>query len=145
MGFVDSVTDSGIVVREHGADGAAIARALKQYDPDLRLVPQRDGEGRTRWEVWQYQGGDRPAAFLLAWTTRQGEPLPLSMRLLDTVRLQDRNETRSKAPDADVENAKLRAGIAKDFDADADEIAREHAPYIDRGRVQIRVAKQVAA
>lgn len=143
MAFVESVTDSGLVVREQGADGAAIARALKQHDPSLRLVPQSARDGRIRWEVRKFMGGDRPSLFLLAWQTVSGEPLPLSWRLLDLVKQHDLNVTRSTAPDPDVANAELRERRRNDFDSAADAIADDHRPYIDRGRVQIRVKKQV--
>lgn len=104
-GLVHSRTDSGLLVAEHRVEGAAVARALREHDPDLRLVPQFSASmGGQYWAVYLYAGSERPAEFVTAWVNEQGEPLPLSMRLVDRVQELDRNG-RGETPSADELNA----------------------------------------
>lgn len=107
MGLVHSQTNSGLILAEYGADGAAVLRALKEYDRDLRLLPPGvsvHGADKAHWAVYAYRGEDRPPAFVLAWVGPDGEPLPLSMRIVDQVKQQDKN-TQSVYLDAEARNA----------------------------------------
>lgn len=129
MGLVHSRTDSGLIVAEYGSDGAAVRRALKQYDQNLELLPPGvdtvDGADRRHWRVYARTSPDRPLVFVTSWCDRAGEPLPLSMRLLDKVREQDRN-TRGRYLDADERNRALRERLAKESREQAEELTEEH-------------------
>jgi len=121
-GLVYSKTDSGLLVAEnaHSVDEQAVARSLREYDPDLRLVPQVVVGDRVGYRVYRYAGPDRPAEFLLYWgDASTGEPWPLSSRLLDKVREQDKN-TRGTYLDEDARE-KLRR----------EELERAHASATD--------------
>jgi hypothetical protein len=72
------------------ADERAVARALRDYDDELRLVPQPTENGLA-YQVRRYRGGDKPSEFLFFWVDERGEPLPLSMNILDLVKQHDRN------------------------------------------------------
>jgi hypothetical protein len=96
MGLVERVTDSGLILRER-EDGLAVARALREYDRDLSLVVDSHG-------LWRVYAGD---AFVCDWSDRDGTPLPLTMGLLDKIKLLDKN-TSSKAPDPDELNGSSR-------------------------------------
>lgn len=132
MGLVHSRTDSGLVVAEYGADGAAVRRALKQYDRNLELLPPgvdvQGGADRRHWRVYARVSGDRPLVFVTAWADRNGDPLPLSMRLLDKVKEQDRT-TRGVYLDADARNRELRAQVAERSRADSETLAEEHLRF----------------
>ena len=132
MGLVHSRTDSGLIVAELGSDGAAVRRALKEYDPQLELLPPgvdvRGGADRQHWRVYARTADDRPMLFITAWCTRDGDPLPLSMRLLDKVKEQDRN-TRSAYADEDTRNARLRARRAEDSRVEGEALVDEHLRF----------------
>src|SRR4051795_9638587 len=98
MGLVERVTDSGLILRESG-DGSAVARALREHDPELSLQVDQFG-------LWRVYARD---TFVCAWEDADG-PLPLSMGLVEKVKQLDRN-TASKAPDADELNARNQAEI----------------------------------
>jgi len=100
-------------VAEADASGQerAVARALKEYDPDLRLVPGVVNEQGV-WKVYRYSGPDRPALFLFMWGDSYGNPWPLSMRILDKVRELDKN-TKSEFRDEDALEAHRKASKAK--------------------------------
>lgn len=120
MSLVYTRTDSGLEVASYAADEAAVARALKDYDPELRLAPQpSDGYGCTVYKVFRWQGNDRPAVFLFAWVDEHGNPYPLSMQLLELVKRHDRN-TRNRALDADVLNAQKKAREAAQWEKDVE-------------------------
>ena len=101
-----------------GADEKYVARALREYDPALRLIPGLPRAG-IPYKVYAYRG-DQPAVFICAWE-ENGKALPLSTRLLEMVKQQDRT-TRSPAPDADVLEARRRERLAKDEDAMAQDL-----------------------
>jgi hypothetical protein len=86
MGLVERVTDSGLILREEG--GAAVARALSEYDRDLSLVVDTQG-------LWRVYARD---ALVCAWADRDGNPLPLSMGLLDKIKQLDRNTVPGPGP-----------------------------------------------
>jgi hypothetical protein len=109
LGLVYNRTTSGLVLAEHSQDEAAVARLLKQHDPDLRLVPQRsDAFGRTYYSVYRYAGSERPAEFIFAWVDDVGAPLPLTSRILDRVQELDRN-SRGEYLNEDERDAQVRA------------------------------------
>lgn len=119
-------TDSGLAVPLTGADEASVARALKEYDPDLRLIPQdSDAYGRRIYRVARRVGGDRPVQWVVTWRTREGDALPLSHRLVEKVKELDLN-TRARVDDPDDLNAALKDERRKDYDTDMDEIVRDH-------------------
>lgn len=129
MGLIHSRTDSGLVVAEYGADGAAVRRALKEYDPNLELLPPgvdvAGGADRRHWRVYARVAHDRPLVFVTAWATSSGEPLPLSMRLLDKVRQQDRN-SRVGYQDADERNRQHMARLEAHARAESAALVDDH-------------------
>jgi len=142
MGLVYSRSQSGLVVAEQGGDEAAIARALKEYDPDLRLLPpgvDLNGTDRRHYRVVAYRGGDRPPRAVCAWATDSGEPLPLSSRLLDKVKLLDRN-TRTPYPTADEQNERLREQRER-YDEEYDEDMVDW--FVRRDKVRSPVRRSV--
>jgi len=102
-----SRSGSGLYVPSQGSDETAVRRMLKEYDPDLRLVPRGQ-----HYSVYRYAGSERPAELVCTWADDQGRGLPLSSGVLEKVKMLDRN-TRFKAPDADEQNAALKASKAK--------------------------------
>lgn len=131
MGFVYSRSDSGLVLAEHGMDEAAVSRALRQHDNDLRLVRGYDLDREVFfWKVYRYNGPDRPADFILAWANEEGEPLPLSTRLVDEVQRHDRG-MRGDFVSADEHNRRLREERHKDYLRDAEAIVQEFSAKLD--------------
>ena len=132
MGLIHSRRDSGLIVAEYGTDGAAVRRALKQYDQALELLPPgvdtSDGADRRHWRVYARVSNDRPMVFVTAWATDAGDPLPLSMRLLDKVKEQDRN-TRSRYLDADRRNQEHRDRLAAHSRAEGEALVQEHLRF----------------
>jgi hypothetical protein len=74
----------------YAADERAVARALRDYDDELRLVPQPTEDGLA-YQVRRFRGGDRPSEFLFFWIDDRGDPLPLSMNILEFVKQHDKN------------------------------------------------------
>jgi len=139
---------SGLVVACEGSDEAATAAALREYDPDLRLVPQdSDAYGRRIYKVYRYQGSERPSVFVCAWLDEFGNPFDgLSVTgLLDMVKRLDRN-TRSEVVDPDVKNARMIAEKRKDFEYELDEMARMYDEHmLDRKRSPLFRSKNLQA
>jgi hypothetical protein len=126
VGLVYIRTDSGLVLAEHAQDEAAVARALREHDDELRLVRQYDLDLRVPvWKVYRYAGSDRPAQFLCAWISEDGIPLPLSHQLVEKVKQMDRN-TRSAYLDEEARNAAKRERDAKQAQRDAEDLADEY-------------------
>lgn len=128
MGLIHSRTGSGLIVAEYGADGAAVRSALKEHDRNLVLLPpgvDMGGADRRHWRVYAKVGGDRPPVFVTAWADEAGNPLPLSMRLLDRVKEQDRNG-RGGYRDADTRNRELREGLRRRSRQQALELVDDH-------------------
>lgn len=129
MGLIHSRRDSGLIVAEYGTDGAAVRRALKDYDRNLELLPPGvdaiGGADRRHWRVYARVGGDRPLVFVTAWATESGEPLPLSMRLLDRVKEQDLN-TRVRYLDADARNARKQEERDRRSKQEGVDLTEEH-------------------
>lgn len=101
-------------------DEAQISRMLRDYDDELRLVPQ-PGEQGLVWQVRRYQGNDRPSELVCVWQSEHGDPYPLSSGILDLVKQLDKN-TRSARLDADARNALKQAEEAKQWDRDVEAI-----------------------
>ena len=110
-----SRTDGGLLVPQ-GAHEAAVSAALREHDPDLRLVPQdSDHYGRTIYKVYRYVGSERPAECILFWgDPTQNVAYPLSMSLVDEVRRHDRGMRGFDAETSDALNAKLLAARARE-------------------------------
>lgn len=120
MGFVYSRTDNGLLVADHQVGGEEIARLLRQYDDDLRLVPSIDQDRQcVLWKVYSYRGPNHPSLFVLAWQTEDGTPLPLSSRLLDEVKKHDRN-TAYTFEDEDQKNARLKQAVESQWERNAE-------------------------
>lgn len=128
MGLVYSRSDSGLVVAEHGADEAAVALALKDHDPDLRLVAQgSDLYGTRIYKVFLYRGSDRPAEFVCGWWDELGNPYPLSARLVEKVKQLDRNMRGHQTyVDPDQANATLKAQLQADAAQQEQDLADDY-------------------
>ena len=114
MEIVTSGSGSGLLIAAEGADEHAVGALLRQHDPELRLVPRWDPEYECKaWNVYRYCGPDKPSEFVCSWQTREGQPLPLSSRLLDMVQTYDKN-TSIRPPDPDELNAQRAAQIKRD-------------------------------
>ena len=97
------------------------------------------------WKVYAHRGSDQPAVFVCAWMDSQGVPLPLSHRLLDMVREQDRN-TRGHYKTEDELNAELRARndrvISDRMDAVTEEwLSREKSHAVLPRSVSLRMSR----
>ena len=133
MSLVLSQSASGLVIACEGVDEVACAAALKEYDRDLRLVPQdSDAFGRRIYKVFRYMGSETPAQFVCGWWDELGNPYDgLSVTgLLDMVKRLDRN-TRYEHVDADVRNAELLAARRKEAHEAIDEVVAEHRDRVD--------------
>jgi hypothetical protein len=110
---------------------AAVSRALRQHDDDLRLIRSFDLEREVFfWKVYRYNGPERPADFILAWATDDGEPKPLSMRIVDEVQRHDRG-MRGDTISPDEYNRRLREERHKDYLRDAEAIVQEFGAKLD--------------
>ena len=133
MGLVLSQSASGLVLACEGSDEAACAAALREYDSDLRLVPQdSDAFGQRVYKVYRYVGSEQPAQFVCGWWDELGNPYPgLSVTgLLEMVKRLDRN-TRFENVDPDERNRELLERRRKEASEEMDAIAREFAGRID--------------
>ena len=127
MSLVPSTTDSGLTVMMHGADEAAVSRALRDYDRDLRLIPQdSDAYGKRVYKVYRYNGPDRRADFLFLWGDDYGNPYPLSMAILERVKTFDKNQRGNALNVSEDEwNARLKERIDREFQATSEDIRDE--------------------
>jgi hypothetical protein len=133
LSLIYSASDSGLILATEGSDEAACAAALKEYDSDLRLVPQdSDAFGQRVYKVFRYAGSEQPAQFVCGWWDDMGKPYGgLSVTgLLEMVKRLDRN-TRSYYVDPDVRNAELTEKRRREAHAQLDEIADEFRGKID--------------
>lgn len=146
--MVYSRTHGGLVVAEHSADEAAVAAALKRHDPELELIRQIDAEHmRWAWTV-NRRAPDGSFEFVLAWRQNgYGEPLPLSMRIVDEVQKHDRNTVGATETVASVE-ARVRKEYRDDYMRDAEAMVQEFGPKLDEKKyvpqprsVRLRMAR----
>lgn len=134
MQITESHSGSGLLVAEHAADHEAVARMLREYEPRLRLVPQRDEARRCMlWQVYEYLGPDREAFHVCSWVDTDGAPLPLSSALVEKVKSQDKRG-RGEIVDVNAANQRHREKLNREQEARFDAVAADHAPYLDRGR-----------
>jgi hypothetical protein len=133
-------TRGGLYVAEQAVDFQSVAAALREHDPELRLVPQHDPDwGTVVYKVFRYAGDNRPADFVCGWWDREMRPLPLSHRLVDEVKLLDRR-TSSRQPDEDEHNERLKQERldrwSEDMETLADELAKRSrtSPALHRGQ-----------
>lgn len=133
-------TGSGLLVAEQAADFQSVQRSLREHDRDLRLVPQPLPDGRPCYRVYKWRGDDRPAVCVLSWMDdRLENPLPLSHRIVEQVKMLDRS-TRGGQTDEDEHNNALRARVEKELEdrmaETADELARRsrRSPSLHRGQ-----------
>ena len=131
-------TDGGLLVPQ-GAYEEAVARALKEHDPLLRLVPQdSDHFGRRVYKVFRYAGSDRDAEFILFWgDPTNGVAYPLSMAIVDEVKRHDRNERGFSAEDPDVLNARLVEQRQREARELGSAIAEEHADRMEGKKTSV--------
>lgn len=118
----------------HGSDEVAVNRALRDYDRDLRLIPQdSDAYGQRIYKVYRYNGPERRADFLFLWGDDYGNPYPLSMAILERVKTLDKN-ARGNADylSEDEHNRRLRERRQKDYDANVETIQQEEAKRVGR-------------
>lgn len=137
-------TESGLVFPESGVDEAAIRRALRDHDDQLRLIPPgvdmagRPQPERVGYRVARLTGGDRPLEFLCFWGNDMGDPYPLSHAIVDMVKQLDRN-TGSAYMDDVVRNELARQVKEKDWARDTEALADDWAfkhgrPVLPRGQ-----------
>lgn len=120
MPLVYDHNPTGLVVAREGAGESTVRRALKQHDPRLMLdyVLDTDWGGRQVWQVMVRVSGDAPPHVVCRWRNEQtGEPLELSLGLVEKVRALDLN---SRAPkvDPDAENQQMRDALIAAADAE---------------------------
>lgn len=133
MSLVFTNTPSGLVLACEGADEAACAAALRDWDPDLRLVPQdSDHYGRRVYKVFRYVGSERPAQFVCGWWDELGRPYDgLSVTgLLDMVKRLDKNTSHVNI-DPDEKNARLIAERQREHSERMQEVVEEFRDRID--------------
>lgn len=136
MSLVYERQGNGLLVARDTApsDEKAVARQLRDYDPDLRLVPQGVVGRQIAYKVYRYAGSDRPAEFICFWGDAAiGEPYPLSSGLLDRVRELDRN-SRARYASAEELNEKRRAELERHRDSLSEDV------YDDLKRMPGRLA-----
>lgn len=109
MTLVHTRTGSGLYVAETATDYQSVSAALRDHDPNLRLVPQGvDRNGRPIYKVLYALGPERPAETVLVWMDdRLEEAFPLSHRIVDEVKRLDRNGRADRVSE-DEHNRRLR-------------------------------------
>jgi len=135
---------SGLVLAEHGMDGAALERELRKRDPLLALQGYLSLEhGAVVWRVVREAGAAGPET-VCVWQSESGEPYPLSSGLLSLVDRLDRNSRGSYASEDQLERASKIARdrqIARDNEALADDWNPKHGrPLLPRSR-SLRMAR----
>jgi hypothetical protein len=119
MGLDYSRTNSGLVLAMDSMDSAAVERALKRKDPELRLQGWPDREHDCiLWKVV------RGLETVCVWQTDRGEPLPLSSGILDLVDKLDRN-SRAAYVDADELNRRQKETEQRKWEADQENITED--------------------
>jgi len=133
--LVYSKTDSGLLVAEESAEGAAVARALRDHDSELRLVPQHsESLGGRYWAVYRYAGSEKPAEPVCTWLGENGEPIPLSFGLVEKVKRLDRS-SRDETPEADAANAALKVSNDRERDRRVEDLVDDW--YRREGRLAV--------
>lgn len=129
-------TDGGLIVPQDSFE-SAVATALREHDPDLRLVPQgRDREGRTFYKVARYIGSERPVEFILTWgDITNGIAYPLSWGIVDEVKRHDRGSRGFDARDSDAINAEHRAELEKESRRQSEALLDDHRDRISGKKI----------
>jgi hypothetical protein len=137
VALITRTTAVGLVLAEHAQDEAAVARALRQIDDKLCLQ-KHPGQISGGWvyKVFRAWSDDHPADLICTWADEYGNPLPLTMGLVDLV-----NRLRLDAPnrgvDADAHNEAHLAGIRK-LGRDLEQaVIDDHRAKVERGRVSV--------
>lgn len=128
MSLVYSTTPDGIVVASRGSDYADTARALREYDDELRLVIQGPDEyGPQAFRVYRYMGSERPIQFVCGWWDEYLNPYPelSTTGLLEIVKRLDRNNRGHAPVDPVARNRELAARRRVEGRKRIDEIAHE--------------------
>lgn len=122
-GMVYSRHGSGLQVAYQAADERSVAAALREFDPDLRLLWKIRGGGQM-WEVVKFMGHDRDAVWICDWDSPDGQPLPLSHGLVQKVK---DLHLESRTPHVDVEelNHRMVADSLADWHAEVDHMSAE--------------------
>jgi hypothetical protein len=118
---------------EQSQDEAGLGRALRQIDDRLVL------QFRPPYYVVVCMVSDNYAPVIATWMDIHGRPLPLSSGLLEKVqaaRLGARNAPMS----VDEHNQRRQERIEKERADNYQALREDHAPTIERGRVQVTMA-----
>ena len=132
MGFVYERTDSGLEIAREGADEAAVIRALREHDDDLRLIRGVDEERHCWvWRVYRYRGSEQEAEFVCGHWDQSGAPYPLSMALVERVKELDRN-SRGQTIGADEANRRRQERLERQKEADSEDLIADWLPHEGR-------------
>lgn len=120
--------DSGLVLAEHGMDGAALERELRRRDPLLSLQGWPSSEHRCIvWRVVRDAGSERGPETVCVWQSESGEPYPLSSGLLALVDRLDRNN-RGRYDSEDERNAERERERQKQISRSNEALADDWHP-----------------
>jgi hypothetical protein len=142
VALITRTTAVGLVLAEHGQDEATVARALKQIDGRLCLQ-KHPGRVPGGWvyKVFRAWSDDHPADLICTWADEYGNPLPLTMGLVDQVnRL--RLDAPNKGPDADAHNAAHLEAVRK-LGRDLEQaVIDDHRAKVERGQVSVSLSER---
>lgn len=132
-----SYVRDGVLVAEAAADHASVAKALREWDNSLRLIPPGvmfDGAPapeRFGYRVYRWAGGDREPEFICFWGDEHNHPYPLSHGLVERVKQLDKN-TRAKYVSDAVANELLLQERQKQLAADNEALKSDYLPMEGR-------------
>lgn len=129
--------DYGLLVPASSGDGGPlvvqIARALREHDDALRLVPQSSPILGTYWAVYRYAGENNPAEKVCTWVDfATQEALPLSFGLVERVKQLDRGGRGADVYEADELEERRKARREKEQADAIDALVQDH--HRPRGR-----------
>jgi hypothetical protein len=139
VSLITRQTESGLVLVEQTRDEAGLRRALKQIDPQLRLLRPEivfPGTATGYWRVvcqWSY---DQPAEPVLTWMDANRNPMELTARILDEVNRHQKGG-RGYGKTSDERNAEIAASAKRDRSEVREAIEHEYRPFLDRGRTGV--------
>jgi len=137
--------ENGLVLAEHGMDGAAVERELKRRDPLLTLQGWPSTEhGCIVWRVVRDAGLGRGPETVCVWQSESGTPYPLSSGLLALVDRLDRNTRHAHVDEDELERARVAARArqtARDNEALADDWNPRHGRPVLPRSVGLRIAR----
>ena len=133
-----SRSESGLLLARESPDGPALERELQAWDRELQLQGFLQPDGPILWKVVRH------GETVCAWVDEQMRPLPLSWRLLDEVRLLDRNQRGVHLDEDARETIRLAERAkqqARDDEALADDWTPKHGrPVLPRSQ-SLRMAR----